>query len=167
MSACGRELVEGSALAPLPGQGRGAGLCRSRGCSWGCLQYQLNTAPAEMPLDGAGAVMAVPPALCDPRVSPHREAEAGPRVTSASPGTKPAAGPSPSRCYRELAAGRHEGVGAIPLPARTRDQRVTAPLTMSSTGTGSLSSWTPISDWDLHPSDAQLCDFLFLLDGCF
>lgn len=94
-------------------------------------------------------------------------------MTSASPGTKPTAGTSPSWCYQELAAGRHEGFCAISLPTRTHNQRVMAPLTMSSMGLSSPSSQTPllvvgqavVLGRDLPPQ--MLSSELFLLDSCF
>lgn len=143
--------------------------CAARGdssgdaCSTSSTQHLLEMLP-----DGAEAVTAVPPAWCDPRMSPPREAEASPHVMSARPSTKLAAGPGPSRCYGEPAAGRHEGFGAIPSPTRTHDQMVTAPLTMSTMGPGSPSSRTPISGWgtavlgkDLPPRRLSSVTFYF------
>lgn len=73
----------------------------------------------------------------------------------------------------EMAAGRQEGFGAVPLATRTCDQRVMAPLTMSSMGSGSPSSQPHLSGWgtvvlgrDLPPQMFSSVS-LFLSDRCF
>lgn len=80
----------------------------ARGDAYGMLEVPT---PTEMPR--AGAVMAVSLPTVTHVCLPPREAEAGPCVTSASTSCKPAAGPGPSRCCGEPAAGRHEGLGAL------------------------------------------------------
>lgn len=67
-----------------------------------------------------------------------------------------------------MAAGRHEGFGAGPVATRTHDQRVMAPLTMSSMGARVSQQPAPSSpgreQWcwaEICPSDAQLCEFIF------
>lgn len=60
----------------------------------------------------------------------------------------------------------------VPLATRTCDQRVMAPLTKSSAGVSQqpnpqLRVGDSGAGKGSAPSDAQLCDFLFLLEGCF
>lgn len=126
--------------------------------------------PTEMPRAGAAMAVSLPSVthVC----LPHREAEASHCVTSASTSHKPAAGPGPSRCCGEPAAGRHEGLGALghqdlrPEGDGTShheqrwagvSQQPNSQLRVGDSGAGQGSA----------ASDAQLCDFLFLLEGCF